>query len=263
LVQEFSSDLHETGSNVPAGEKTRQFFSSSRDFIQKIRTPGPSELRKRKQTGITYAWQRSRDYGQMLIAGGVFLTSLYVVLIAMPLVIEGKSAAPFFKYWPIVNWIILIIHAALAMPPLVIGLAAFSKRIRNASLKVHRWIGTIYCVCIWISAILGIMLAVANPHGMWARLGFSCLGLTWFVTTWFAYTTGRARNIVDHRRWMIRSYAVTLAVVSIRPMFIFGPFGSIDPVTWYILCTWMCWVPNLLIGEIFILVTKSSGALKT
>lgn len=107
------------------------------------------------------------------------------------------------------------------------------------------------------------MLAVANPHGLWAKLGFGTLAVVWFVTTTFAYVTARRKDFAAHRVWMIRSFAVTLAVVSIRPMGLFGPLlpgFTVDE--WYVLLTWMCWVPNLMIGEIYARMTTPAGRLR-
>ncbi|MEO0730301.1 MAG: DUF2306 domain-containing protein, partial [Pseudomonadota bacterium] len=69
------------------------------------------------------------------------------------------------------------------------------------------------------------------------------------------------KDFVSHRRWMIRSFAVTLAVVSIRPMFIFAPMTGLPHEVWYPALTWLCWVPNLLIGELYLRATMFTGRL--
>lgn len=209
-----------------------------------------------------FVWERIQTYGRTLICVGIAFTTFYLLAFALPAIFEAGRASPIFIWWPRINFYILVVHAITAMPPLLTGIVLFSKRIRNASLKWHRWAGTVYCVCIWISATLGIILAVANQNGLIAKGGFGFLGFGWFITTWYAYATGRARDIASHRKWMIRSYALTLAVVSIRPMFIFGPWWGLDNATWYVLVTWLCWVPNLIIAEAYIRVTRNTGKLK-
>jgi len=104
--------------------------------------------------------------------------------------------------------------------------------------------------------------AIANVHGPIAKFGFGFLGIGWFTTTWFAYTSARAKNILSHRRWMIRSYALTLAVVSIRPLFSMEPVLGISTENWYLMATWACWVPNLIMAEIYIRATQPTGKLK-
>ncbi|MEO1143291.1 MAG: DUF2306 domain-containing protein [Pseudomonadota bacterium] len=223
--------------------------------------PLPRRLNPDQRKKLAVAWGRVQAYGNSLIYGGIVFTSIYLVMIGLPRVLAEPTGAPFFPDWQYGNWIILLIHVATAIPPLLIGPFAFSKNLRNKSLKWHRWIGVTYCVCIWISAVTGVMLATANTRGIIAQMGFGSLGITWFTTTWLAYTTARTKDIVSHRRWMLRSYAVTLAVVSIRPMFLMEiPFG-ISADDWYRLTTWMCWVPNLIIAEIYIRITKPNARL--
>lgn len=226
------------------------------------KSPTPSKKTRKPLNLRELFWDRFQTYGKIFLGTAILLTVLYLLVFPMPLVFSKPVGAPIFKAWPLVNWGILIVHMLTALPPLIIGIIAFSKRIRNASLKWHRWMGTTYCVCIWISAVCGVLLAFANTHGPVAKLGFGFLGIGWFMSTLFAYTTARARDIVSHRRWMIRSYAFTLAVVSIRPMFLMDPLFGITTENWYLLATWMCWVPNVIIAEIYIRSTKPSGHLK-
>ncbi len=220
-------------------------------------------VRKKRPMGFhDLIWDRFQTYGKIFLGTAILLTLLYLFAFPLPLIFSEPIGAPIFRAWPKVNWIILLTHAVTAIPPLIIGIIAFSKRLRNASLKWHRWIGTTYCICIWISAALGIMLAIANVHGPIAKFGFGFLGIGWFTTTWFAYTSARAKNILSHRRWMIRSYALTLAVVSIRPLFSMEPVLGISTENWYLMATWACWVPNLIMAEIYIRATQPTGKLK-
>ncbi|MEM8635235.1 MAG: DUF2306 domain-containing protein [Pseudomonadota bacterium] len=225
------------------------------------KSSGRKPLTPDQRKALTVVWGRVQDYGNSLIYGGIVFTTIYLFLVGVPRVLAEPTGAPFFRNWQYGNWIILLIHVATAIPPLLIGPFAFSKKLRSKSVRWHRWIGVTYCLCIWISAVTGVMLATANTRGIVAQMGFSGLGITWFTTTWLAYTTARAKDIVAHRRWMLRSYAVTLAVVSIRPMFLIDvPFG-LSADDWYRLVTWMCWVPNLLIAETYIRITKPNARL--
>ncbi|HRW75900.1 MAG TPA: DUF2306 domain-containing protein, partial [Saprospiraceae bacterium] len=87
--------------------------------------------------------------------------------------------------------------------------------------------------------------------GGWiACLGFTLLALAWLITTWTAWRRILVRNTEAHRRWMMRSYALTFAAVTLRlwlPLFT-GAFGM-DFIPAYQIIAWLCWVPNLLVGE--------------
>ena len=216
--------------------------------------------RSSSEIAEVWAWFQRRFF--VLTTVGVIGTLCYIFFIVVPRLGISLHGSPMWPSFPAFNLWVLIIHIATAIPPLFIGLIAFSSRARRWSWRVHRWIGTTYCMTIWISAITGGMLAAANEHGILAKMGFGTLAVVWFMTTYWAYTTARAKDFIAHRRWMIRSFAVTLAVVSVRPMFLFPPPFGLELETWYVMVTWLCWVPNLIAGEIYARVTMYSGRLE-
>ena len=64
-----------------------------------------------------------------------------------------------------------------------------------------------------------------------------------------AFVRIRQGNRVDHRRWMIRSYALTLAAVTLR-LYLPASFGLGVPfASAYPVIAWICWVPNLIVAE--------------
>ncbi len=208
-------------------------------------------------------WPVFQRWSTFLIYLGVAGTATYLAILVLPRMFGGElSGSVVIPGWQGVNDTILYIHIVTAIPPLLLGLAAFSATLRRASARSHRWIGTIYCVGIWVSAISGFLLATANDHGLFARLGFATLAIVWFVTTYMAYIKARRKQFPSHRQWIIRSYAITLAVVSVRPMFMIEPPFGLDYDSWYQIVTWLCWMPNLLIAECYLRITHYNGALK-
>ncbi len=84
-------------------------------------------------------------------------------------------------------------------------------------------------------------------------MGFGLLAVLWLFTTANAYRHIRLGDRVAHRRWMIRSYALTFAAVTLR---IYLPLSQVaglpfDPA--YQTISWFCWVPNLIVAEWIIL----------
>ena len=136
---------------------------------------------------------------------------------------------------------------------LLVGWSQFSKRIRGKRLKLHRLLGKIYVVSVLISAIAGFYVALFANGGIVSQLGFSFLAIGWFYTTLKAYTTIKKKDVESHRKWMIRSYAFTLAAVTLRlwlptlPAILSIPFEEA-----YVIISWLCWVPNIIIAEIYI-----------
>lgn len=204
-------------------------------------------------------WTVFQILGLIFLIIGIIITLKHVVNVTPGLTI--KHAARVTGNWSLTNLLILWAHVTSAVPPLALGLITFSTRVRVSYPKVHRWVGTIYCGCIWWSSILGMLLASANGRGIIAKLGFGLLGFSWFYTTTQAYIYARKRDFVRHRQWMIRSFSLTLAVVTVRPMFWWPP--SFIPFNeWYLIVTWLCWVPNLIIGDLYARHTTISGKLK-
>ena len=62
-----------------------------------------------------------------------------------------------------------------------------------------------------------------------------------------------AGRITEHRRWMIRSYSLTFAAVTLRvalPLFFILGGMDYDEASNYV--AWISWVPNLLIAELYL-----------
>mgnify|MGYP001945431429 CR=1 FL=1 len=136
---------------------------------------------------------------------------------------------------------------------LLTGWSQFSKKLRAKRLKLHRILGKIYVIAVLISAIAGFYVAIYANGGLVAKLGFSFLAIGWFYTTLNAYTTIKRKEIQKHRKWMIRSYSLTLAAVTLRLwMPILPNLLEISFDDSYIIISWLCWVPNIIIAEIYI-----------
>jgi hypothetical protein len=59
------------------------------------------------------------------------------------------------------------------------------------------------------------------------------------------------RRLVEHRRWMIRSWALTLAAVTLRLYMLALP-GMSSPLDAYRAISFLCWVPNLIAAELYL-----------
>jgi hypothetical protein len=75
------------------------------------------------------------------------------------------------------------------------------------------------------------------------------LGGTDRFATFMAVNKIMNKDIDAHRKWMLRSYAITFSAVTLRlyqlPLMVL--FGEFEPA--YKIVAWLCWVSNLLIIE--------------
>lgn len=132
---------------------------------------------------------------------------------------------------------------ALALVPF-----QFWAHLRMRRLTLHRWLGRFYAVAILFGGISGVWLAMTTQTGPVAGAGFALLGLIWLYVTGNAVRLALAGDIAAHRRWMIRSAALTLAAVTLR---IYLPIlaATLGFETGYTLVAWLCWVPNAIFAE--------------
>jgi len=135
---------------------------------------------------------------------------------------------------------------------LIVGAFQFHSGLRERWTNLHRNCGRAYVVFVLSGAVGGLLLAWHAPHSPATRLGFASLAVVWFYSGAMAYFAIRAGNIALHRQWMIRSYALTLAAVTLRiqlPLYQ-GAMGMRFNEA-YAIVAWFCWIPNLIIAEWF------------
>lgn len=133
---------------------------------------------------------------------------------------------------------------------LLIGWTQFSARIRSNNLNIHKQIGKIYLIAVILSSIAGIYIGFFATGGLISSLGFISLGIIWFYTTLKAYLYIKHKQIEQHQRMMIYSYAACFAAVTLRlwlPLLtmLYGDF-----VKAYVIVAWLCWIPNMIVASI-------------
>lgn len=153
-------------------------------------------------------------------------------------------------------------HIFLGGVAMLTGWSQFSERFRNKNLLTHRALGKIYVIACIISGSAGLYISFYATGGWIASWGFGMLAIFWLITTSKAYTSILNREIDDHKMWMIRSYALTFAAVTLRIWLPLAQIAQIDFVTAYRVIAWLCWVPNLLVAQWIINRQNLSGSLK-
>lgn len=175
--------------------------------------------------------------------------------------LDPNLAAPplrenFIAYTP---W--FLVHIGGGVIALLLGPWQFLPKLRGRRLEWHRWMGRAYVVAVGFGGLAGLFMATVAVGGLPARIGFTGLAVAWLTTTAMAWYRVRGGDVARHREWMIRSYAVTLAAVTLRlwlGLFTAGlGFGFFEA---YITVAWLCWVPNLLVAEMIIGMTRPQPA---
>ncbi len=142
------------------------------------------------------------------------------------------------------------VHTTLAPLALLLGIWQFLPKSRRS--PYHRWAGRAYVLSCLVSAVAGFFVAFTTAMGMAAGWGFVILAVLWFGATLMGYLKGRARDLVAHRRWMMRSFALTCAAITLRLILAIGDASGFDFQPTYIFAAWACWIINLSIIELLI-----------
>lgn len=144
-------------------------------------------------------------------------------------------------------------HIFLGGLTLLTGWSQFSKRLRSNRLTLHRNLGKVYIGAVLLSGLAGLYIAFYATGRIVSSLGFGTLAVLWLLTTSMAYVAIRNKQIAKHQQWMIRSYALAFAAVTLR-LWLPGMTGMLhmEFVDAYRIVAWLCWVPNLIIAEILV-----------
>jgi hypothetical protein len=187
-----------------------------------------------------------------LIGWGVAaVLSVGVALYAYHYLLPHAFVAPGVGDNPMVHpW--LFVHAGFAATAMLLGPFQFLTRLRARAPAVHRWTGRVYATACLIGGGAGFLLALGSTAGPIARAGFASLAVVWLATTAMAWRLALQRRFVEHRRWMIRSFALTFAAVTLRLYIPIAAVAGLPGLQSYIAIAWLCWVPNLVFAELYL-----------
>lgn len=145
------------------------------------------------------------------------------------------------------------IHIATGSFVLITGVFQLSKWIRARYTAWHRAAGKVYIFVILIfTAPSGLVMSLYANGGMAAGIGFALLALLWWLFTWKGFKNAMHKHWDVHREFMIRSYALTFAAVTLRLYSFFFALAGFRGESIYIIVAWLSWVPPLILIEIYL-----------
>jgi len=155
-------------------------------------------------------------------------------------------------------------HIFSSVIVLFCGAFLFSAFILNRFSALHRSFGKLYVVLIlFLSAPSGLVMAFYANGGLWVKISFLILTPLWWFFTYRGYTSIRKGKVNDHKTWMIRSYALTLSAISLRTyQLVLGHINLMNPEYHYLFVSWISWVGNFAIAEIYIHISKLRSILR-
>jgi uncharacterized membrane protein len=178
-----------------------------------------------------------------LLSAGIAIFS-YRFLVGIGPMAPTILANLFAKPW-------LYVHIAGAATALLVGPVQFLPWIRRRR-PVHRWLGRLYIVGCLIGGTGGLIVAFGSTAGPVAKAGFGSLAVIWIIANVQGWRMARARRFDTHRAWMIRSFALTFAAVTLRLYLPLIPLTGLSFVDGYRATSFLAWVPNLIAAELYV-----------
>lgn len=176
-------------------------------------------------------------------------------------------------------------HVAFAGVAMIAGIFQFLPKLRSRKLQLHRVTGYIYVASVVFAAIAALRLTPDLPNFVadgvrdQIRLGlvrptitipgpdkfvliqvsFVLLGLSWLATTAMALRRVLQGNYDSHREWMIRSYSLTFAAVTVRLVasllllvHVYGVLGADIAI--------QSWIVNFIVAEWYTRTSRLGSA---
>jgi Predicted membrane protein (DUF2306) len=155
------------------------------------------------------------------------------------------------------------IHIFAGMFCISMALVQFSSYILKKRKAIHVWSGRVYVfVVLFLGAPTGLYMSFFAKGSFWERALFLFMALFWFYTTLKGLTTIRQKNVIAHKHWMLRSYAMAMTAVTFRIYHIVFYLLGWDHLHNYEISLWISVVGNMLVAE-WIIFRQSRSYLKT
>lgn len=185
---------------------------------------------------------------------GIFVLPIYITLdpSRSPIgLLEGSQL-----HYPIV-----IVHVAGGLLAMLGGCFQVWPWLRQTHPRVHRMVGRIYIGSVFAAAPAALALVVLGalrdgPLFDTYFKAFSVGSTVWAILWLFTAARGlyliRRRRIAEHRRMMVYSFALTLAILHSRIVVIMASTEAIPGVNFfafYEVMGWLPWIAHLLVAH--------------
>lgn len=157
----------------------------------------------------------------------------------------------------------LTVHVAAGIIAMLLGPIQFVPAIRKRLPALHRAGGRVYAAAIAVGAPTGLILSLGTAAGPIAGSGFAVLALLWPTFTFLGIRAAIGKKFAEHRKWMLRSYALTAAGLTLRVMLPLAGLLEIPFLPAYQVIAWISWMTNLALVEYYLRRSRRSSARQT
>ncbi len=156
--------------------------------------------------------------------------------------------------------LLTMLHIVPGVLFMVLGPLQFVRRIRARHPRFHRWSGRVFVASGLVIGVTGLAMGVVMAIG-----GANETAATAFFAVIFLVALGKAvahirrGDPVRHREWMLRVFAVGLAISTIRPIIaLFFALSDLSPREFFGIAFWLGFTSHLVAAEVWIQHTRPS-----
>ena len=160
-----------------------------------------------------------------------------------------------------------LLHILPAMLFMVLGPLQFVRSLRAKYPRIHRWSGRIFLTAAAVVGITGLTLAFGKTiGGVDEKAAIAVFGSFFLIALAKGLWHTLRREFAQHREWMLRGYAIGLAVATIRP--IMATFFAVavlrghrpEPREFFGTAFWIGFTLQMIAAEIWINYTRPRAA---
>lgn len=154
---------------------------------------------------------------------------------------------------------IFYIHVYSAIFSLLAGFTQFNSKLLKNYPVIHKTIGKLYVFAVlFLAAPSGFFIGLFANGGFYSKVSFITLSLLWFYFTLKGFLMVKSKIINLHKKFMLRSFALAFSAITLRLwkvilVYLFQP----SPMDLYQIVSWLGWIPNLLLIELYIFKQKN------
>ncbi len=164
---------------------------------------------------------------------------------------------------------IVALHVVLGAVYMLFAPLQFVGRIRSRHLGYHRRMGRVLVAVGMVVGVTALFLGLVIPFSGWAeRVLIGLFGSLFLFTLGKGFVHVRAGRVALHREWMIRAFAIALAIATQRVIFVPSLLVVGDPTHGQIVTLSVAaWAAALIVhsslAEIWIRITRKRGVTGT
>lgn len=157
--------------------------------------------------------------------------------------------------------LLTLLHVLTGGVFLLVAPLQFSTWVRTRHIQFHRWSGRILLPTAVVSVLPGLYFGILIPYGgLGEAVAIAVFGGLFLIAICRAVVAIRRHQAARHREWMIRLFAIAIAISTVRVVagvldVALTPAGFRPPKL-FVLSLWTGWVITLGVAEFWIRYTR-------